>query len=122
LWKVTFKPGHNTNDSYQFSGGLHGVGISVVNALSTLVEIWIKRDAKEYYISFSEGVSSISLWKVTFKPGHNTAFERKLCLSLLIENAKRWHPIPNRDKIKLIYTSQSSMQTIQIILNMDSVE
>jgi topoisomerase-4 subunit B len=44
LWKVTFKP------------GLHGVGISVVNALSTLVEIWIKRDAKEYYISFSEGL------------------------------------------------------------------
>jgi hypothetical protein len=41
---------------------------------------------------------------------------------LLIENAKRWRPIPNRDKIKLIYTSQSSMQTIQIILNMDSVE
>jgi hypothetical protein len=40
----------------------------------------------------------------------------------LIENAKRWHPIPNRDQIKLIYTSQSSMQTIQIILNTDSVE
>jgi hypothetical protein len=36
---------------------------------------------------------------------------------LLIENAKRWRPIPNRDQIKLIYTSQSSMQTIQIILN-----
>jgi hypothetical protein len=41
-----------------------------------------------------------------------------------IENAKRirWCPIPNRDQIKLIYTSQSSMQAIQIILNMDSVE
>ena len=36
---------------------------------------------------------------------------------LLIENAKIWRPIPNRDQIKLIYTSQSSMQTIQIILN-----
>jgi len=47
--------GKFSNDSYQFSGGLHGVGISVVNALSTLVEIWIKRDAKEHHISFSNG-------------------------------------------------------------------
>ena len=37
---------------------------------------------------------------------------------LLIENAKRWRPIPNRDQIKLIYTSQA----IQIILYTDSVE
>jgi topoisomerase-4 subunit B len=53
--------GKFSNDSYQFSGGLHGVGISVVNALSTLVEIWIKRDAKEYYISFSEGLKKTEL-------------------------------------------------------------
>lgn len=53
--------GKFSNDSYQFSGGLHGVGISVVNALSTLVEIWIKRDAKEHYISFSEGFKKSDL-------------------------------------------------------------
>ncbi|CAC9652631.1 DNA topoisomerase IV subunit B (EC 5.99.1.3) [uncultured Gammaproteobacteria bacterium] len=53
--------GKFSNDSYQFSGGLHGVGISVVNALSTLVEIWIKRDAKEHYISFSEGLKKTEL-------------------------------------------------------------
>jgi len=47
--------GKFSNDSYQFSGGLHGVGISVVNALSTSVEIWIKRDAKQYYITFADG-------------------------------------------------------------------
>jgi topoisomerase-4 subunit B len=47
--------GKFSNESYQFSGGLHGVGISVVNALSTFVEVWIKRDGGEHYISFSKG-------------------------------------------------------------------
>ncbi|KAA0445776.1 MAG: DNA topoisomerase IV subunit B [Candidatus Thioglobus sp.] len=53
--------GKFSNDSYQFSGGLHGVGISVVNALSTMVEIWIKRDSKEHYISFASGVKKTEL-------------------------------------------------------------
>ncbi|CAB9539569.1 DNA topoisomerase IV subunit B (EC [Bathymodiolus brooksi thiotrophic gill symbiont] len=53
--------GKFSNDSYQFSGGLHGVGISVVNALSTLVEVWIKRDSKTHYISFSNGLKKSEL-------------------------------------------------------------
>jgi len=53
--------GKFSNDSYQFSGGLHGVGISVVNALSTSVEIWIKRDAKQYYITFADGFKKTEL-------------------------------------------------------------
>ena len=47
--------GKFSNKNYQFSGGLHGVGISVVNALSTKVEVWIKRDGKEHYMSFANG-------------------------------------------------------------------
>lgn len=47
--------GKFSNKNYQFSGGLHGVGISVVNALSTKVEVWIKRDGKEHYMSFADG-------------------------------------------------------------------
>jgi len=47
--------GKFSNDSYQFSGGLHGVGVSVVNALSKFVEVWIKRGGKHYYMAFSSG-------------------------------------------------------------------
>ena len=47
--------GKFSNNNYTFSGGLHGVGVSVVNALSTLVEVRIKRDGNEYRMSFRDG-------------------------------------------------------------------
>ncbi len=47
--------GKFSNKNYQFSGGLHGVGVSVVNALSTRLEVEIRRDAKQYAISFENG-------------------------------------------------------------------
>ena len=47
--------GKFSNKNYRFSGGLHGVGISVVNALSKNVEVWVKRGGVEYNMSFSDG-------------------------------------------------------------------
>jgi topoisomerase-4 subunit B len=47
--------GKFSNKNYQFSGGLHGVGVSVVNALSKNLVVTIKRDGKVYEISFSQG-------------------------------------------------------------------
>ncbi|MEP0354179.1 DNA topoisomerase IV subunit B [Paraglaciecola sp.] len=47
--------GKFSNKNYQFSGGLHGVGISVVNALSKRVEVNIRRDGKVHQIAFENG-------------------------------------------------------------------
>lgn len=47
--------GKFSNKNYQFSGGLHGVGISVVNALSKRIEVTVKRDGQVYEIAFENG-------------------------------------------------------------------
>lgn len=47
--------GKFNNRNYTFSGGLHGVGVSVVNALSTRVDVFIKRDGNEYRMTFANG-------------------------------------------------------------------
>ncbi len=47
--------GKFSNKNYQFSGGLHGVGISVVNALSKQVDVRIRRDGQLYEINFANG-------------------------------------------------------------------
>jgi len=47
--------GKFSSKNYQFSGGLHGVGVSVVNALSKHLEVWVRRGGKEYNIAFANG-------------------------------------------------------------------
>jgi topoisomerase-4 subunit B len=62
--------GKFSNKNYQFSGGLHGVGVSVVNALSRHLEVWVKRGGKEYNIAFADG-HKVSELEETGKVGRN---------------------------------------------------
>ena len=48
-------------NTYKVSGGLHGVGVSVVNALSETLKVWIKREGKEYYMDFERGITKTKL-------------------------------------------------------------
>ncbi|MEW8500282.1 MAG: DNA topoisomerase IV subunit B [Candidatus Thiodiazotropha taylori] len=67
--------GKFSNKSYQFSGGLHGVGVSVVNALSKHLEVWVKRGSKEYNIAFAGGEKISDLEEVG-KVGRNNTGTR----------------------------------------------
>src|SRR5512140_2625166 len=44
-----------SDKNYRFSGGLHGVGVSVVNALSKKLQVWVRRDGNEYTMWFADG-------------------------------------------------------------------
>ena len=60
--------GKFNSDNYKFSGGLHGVGVSVVNALSSELEVQVKRDGKLHQMTFANGDKKTNL-KVIDKVG-----------------------------------------------------
>lgn len=64
--------GKFSDKNYKFAGGLHGVGVSVVNALSKNLECWVKRGGKEYNISFKDGKARSKLEVVDDVGKNNT--------------------------------------------------
>ena len=64
--------GKFNDNTYQHAGGLHGVGVSVVNALSKNLECWVRRGGKEYNISFAGGKATSKLEVVGEVPKSKT--------------------------------------------------
>ncbi|HYO12697.1 MAG TPA: DNA topoisomerase IV subunit B [Thermoanaerobaculia bacterium] len=61
-----------SDKSYRFSGGLHGVGVSVVNALSSKLEVWVKREGKVHHMAFADGQKTSKLKVVDTVGQRNT--------------------------------------------------
>ena len=64
--------GKFSNKNYRFSGGLHGVGVAVVNALSSRLEVKVRRNGKEYAIAFEHGVKAHDLVEIGTVGKRNT--------------------------------------------------
>ncbi|MEA2603912.1 MAG: topoisomerase subunit [Acidobacteriota bacterium] len=61
-----------SDKSYRFSGGLHGVGVSVVNALSSKLEVWVRRGGKVHHMAFADGAKTSGLRVVDTVGQRNT--------------------------------------------------
>jgi len=111
------------HDSYKVSGGLHGVGVSVVNALSEKLQLEINRDGKKHFIEFNNGEAKAPLkvtgkskesgTQITFLPSKGIFSSIKFSANILI---KRMRELAFLNKgIKIIFTdaSQKKEKTIE---------
>jgi len=111
------------HDSYKVSGGLHGVGVSVVNALSEKLELNIFRDGKEHLIAFKNGNSVKPLketgktkkkgTKITFLPSKEIFSSTKFSSAIL---QKRMRELAFLNKgISIILTDNTTAKTKEYI-------
>jgi len=115
------------HDSYKVSGGLHGVGVSVVNALSEKLKLEIYRDGEKYFIEFNNGNAISPLKKIgksketgtqiTFLPSKDVFSSIKFSANILI---KRMRELAFLNKgIKIIFTDLSNKKEKTNIFKFD---
>jgi len=82
--------------TYKVSGGLHGVGVSVVNALSEKLEVWVDRDGKRHHMAFARGDTVEKLTVVGKAKGTGTTVTFKPDTDIFTETRFDWATLANR--------------------------
>ncbi len=111
------------HDSYKVSGGLHGVGVSVVNALSEKLKLEINRDGKKYYIEFNNGEAKFPLksigkskstgTEITFLPSKEIFSSIKFSPNILIKRMRELAFLNKGIRIIFIDGSQNKEKTYE---------
>ncbi len=109
------------HDSYKVSGGLHGVGVSVVNALSENLKLEIYRDGKKYFIEFQNGEAKSPLkvngkskengTQITFKPSNQIFSSVKFSEKILTKRMRELAFLNKGIKITFIDATQKKEKT-----------
>ena len=82
--------------TYKVSGGLHGVGVSVVNALSEKLEVWVDRDGKRHHMAFERGETTKKLEVIGRAKGTGTTVWFKPDTSIFTETRFDYATLANR--------------------------
>jgi len=111
------------HDSYKVSGGLHGVGVSVVNALSKKLQLEINRDSKKYFIEFENGDAKAPLktigkskqsgTKITFLPSTEIFSSIKFSANILIKRMRELAFLNKGIKISFVDASLKKEKTFE---------
>jgi len=100
------------SSSYKVSGGLHGVGVSAVNALSSLLKAEVYRDGKIYYQEYSqgaakgkikqEGETKLKGTKITFQPDSEIFDNREFNLNTILDHVRQQAYLTKKTKITVV--------------------
>ena len=111
------------HDSYKVSGGLHGVGVSVVNALSKKLKLEIERDGNRYYMEFKDGVSVAPLkiigkskntgTQITFLPSKEIFSSIKFSPNIIIKRMRELAFLNKGIKITINDLNQKKEKVIE---------
>ena len=111
------------HDSYKVSGGLHGVGVSVVNALSEKLKLEIDRDGNRYYMEFKDGVSVAPLkikgkskntgTQITFLPSKEIFSSIKFSPNIIIKRMRELAFLNKGIKITINDLNQKKEKVIE---------
>ena len=110
------------HDSYKVSGGLHGVGVSVVNALSEKLDLFIDRDGKKHFIEFNNGDAKAPLkvigkskstgTKIKFLPSKNIFSSTKFSFAILQKRMRELAFLNKGIKISLNDLTQKKTKSV----------